>query len=83
MPVEPCLAQGKLWKMSGRHGVAFVHNAVLAGELLQTDPKNVTQAAMAVYYDKKGRAFAWQVRFDTNRWEEVTRRLIAAPTPSG
>lgn len=81
-PAEPCLAGGKIWKMSGRNGVAFVHDAALAGELLQTDPKNLPKAAMAVYYDKKGRAFAWQIRFDTERWEEVTQRLVS-PTPSG
>ena len=72
---EPCLAAGKLWKMSGRHGVAYIRDAVLAGELLQTDPKNLARAAMAVYYDRKGRAFAWQVRFDTDRWEEFIGRL--------
>lgn len=72
---EPVLAGGSLWKMSGRNGVAYVRDAALAGELLRTDLKNLTRAAMAVYYDKKGRAFAWQVRFDTERWEEVVKRL--------
>ncbi len=72
---ESCLASGKLWKMSGRHGVAYVQDAALAGELLRTDPKNLAQSAMAVYYDRKGRAFAWQVRFDTDRWDEVIQRL--------
>jgi hypothetical protein len=72
---ESCLASGKMWKMAGRHGVAYVQNAALAGELLQTDPKNLARSAMAVYYDRKGRAFAWQVRFDTERWEEVIKRL--------
>ena len=72
---EPILAGGKLWKMSGRHGVAYVQDAALAGELLATDPKNLPKAAMAVYYDKKGRAFAWQVRFDTERWEDLIKRL--------
>ena len=72
---EPVLAGGMLWKMAGRHGVAYVRDAALAGELLATDPKNLPKAAMAVYYDKKGRAFAWQVRFDTERWEDLVRRL--------
>ena len=61
--------------MAGRHGVAYVRNAALAGELLATEPKNLVREAMAVYYDKKGRAIAWQVRFDTDRWDEVRRRL--------
>jgi len=63
--------------MSGRHGVAYVRDAALAGELLATDPRNLGKMAMAVYYDRKGKAFAWQVRFDTDRWEEVVRRMGA------
>ena len=66
---------GELWRMAGRHGVAYVKDAALAGELLATDPKNLVKEAMAVYYDRRGRAFAWQVRFDTGRWDEVMRRL--------
>ena len=72
---ESILAGGRLWKMSGRHSVAYVQDAALAGELLATDPRNLPKAAMAVYYDKKGRAFAWQVRFDAARWEELAKRL--------
>jgi hypothetical protein len=72
---EPVLEGGVLWKMSGKNGVAYVKDAVIAGELLATEPKNLAKRAMAVYYDKKGKAFAWQVRFDTDRWEEVMRRL--------
>lgn len=72
---ETLLTSGAVWKMSGKNGVAYVQNAALAGELLATDPKNLAKAAMAVYYDKKGRAFAWQVRFDTDRWDEVMKRL--------
>ena len=68
-------AHGSLWRMSGRHGVAYVRDAALAGELLATDPRNLGKMAMAVYYDRKGKAFAWQVRFDTDRWEEVVRRM--------
>lgn len=72
---ESILGSGAVWKMSGKHGVAYVKDAALAGELLATDPRNLAKAAMAVYYDKKGKAFAWQVRFDTDRWEEVMKRL--------
>ena len=68
--------------MAGRHGVAYVQDATLAGELLATDPKNLPKAAMAVYYDKKGRAFAWQVRFDTDRWEELREAAGVGLTPS-
>lgn len=72
---ETLLTSGAVWKMSGKNGVAYVKDAALAGELLATDPKNLPKAAMAVYYDKKGKAFAWQVRFDTDRWDEVMKRL--------
>lgn len=61
--------------MSSRHAVAYLRCAVLASELLATDTRHLANAAMAVYYDRKGKAFAWQVRFDAERWEEVTARL--------
>ena len=69
-------AAGRAWRMSGKHAVAYVHTAALAGELLATEPRQVAGAAMAVYYDRKGRPFAWQFRFDTARWAEVTQRLV-------
>ncbi len=68
-------AGGRAWRMNSRHAVAYVHDAVLAGELLATEPRHVARAAMAVYYDRKGRPFAWQVRFDAARWHEVIGRL--------
>ena len=69
-------AAGRAWRMSGKHAVAYVHTAALASELLQTEPRQVAGSAMAVYYDRKGRPFAWQFRFDTARWAEVTGRLV-------
>lgn len=71
----PVASGGALWKMSGKNGVAFVRDAALAGELLGIEPKKLASAAMAVYHDKKGRPFAWQVRFDSARWDEIVRRL--------
>jgi len=68
-------AGGRAWRMSGKHAVAYVGDAVLAGELLATEPRHLAKSAMAVYYDRKGKPFAWQVRFDTARWEEVVGRL--------
>lgn len=68
-------AEGHAWRMSSRHAVAYLRCAVLASELLATDTRHLANAAMAVYYDRKGKAFAWQVRFDAERWEEVTARL--------
>ena len=69
-------AAGRAWRMSGKHAVAYVHTAALAGELLATEPRQVAGSAMAVYYDRKGRPFAWQFRFDAARWAEVTGRLL-------
>ncbi len=69
-------AAGRAWRMSGKHAVAYVHTAALAGELLGFEPRQVAGSAMAVYYDRKGRPFAWQFRFDATRWAEVTGRLI-------
>ena len=69
-------AAGRAWRMSGKHAVAYVHTAALAGELLATEPRQVAGSAMAVYYDRKGRPFAWQFRFDAARWAEVTGRLV-------
>ena len=69
-------AAGRAWRMSGKHAVAYVHTAALAGELLQTEPRQVAGSAMAIYYDRKGRPFAWQFRFDAARWAEVTGRLL-------
>lgn len=73
--LEKSGADGHAWKMSGKHAVAYLRCAALASELLATDTRHLAKAAMAVYYDRKGKAFAWQVRFDTERWEEVTGRL--------
>lgn len=69
------LEGGSLWRMSGRHAVAYVHTSALACALLAVEPRHLAQHAMAVYYDKKGRAIAWQVRFDTQRWDDVLRGL--------
>ena len=69
-------AAGRAWRMSGKHAVAYVHTAALASELLGAEPRQIAGSAMAVYYDRKGRPFAWQFRFDTARWAEVTGRLL-------
>lgn len=72
---ELALEGGTLWRMSGRHAVAYVQNASLACALLAVETRHLARRAMAVYYDKKGRAIAWQVRFDTQHWDDVLRRL--------
>ena len=37
--------------------------------------------AMAVYLDRKGKPFAWQIPFDIADWDRVTA-LVGAPEPS-
>jgi hypothetical protein len=61
--------------MSRGHAVALVRSAALATELLATDTRHLAEKAMAVYYDKKGKAFAWQVRISSDRWRDVLARL--------
>lgn len=68
-------AGGRAWRISSRYAIAYLKDAALAGELLATEPRGLAAAAMAVYYDRKGKAFAWQVRFDATRWDEVVGRL--------
>lgn len=72
---ETAGAGGRAWRLGGRHAIAYLMDAGLATELLATEPKGLAKAAMAVYYDRKGKAFAWQVRFDADRWDEVVGRL--------
>ncbi len=69
------LEGGRLWRMSGRHAVAYVQSASLACALLSVETRHLARHAMAVYYDKKGRAIAWQVRFDAQQWDDVIRQL--------
>ena len=73
--VETTGASGRAWRMTSRYAVAYLKDAALAGELLATEPRHLAKAAMAVYYDRKGKAFAWQVRFDAARWDEIVARL--------
>lgn len=34
-------------------------------------PEAVPEGAMAVYLDRRGRPFAWQIPFDIGRWERI------------
>ena len=68
-------SKGAVWRMSGKHSVAYVSAAALACELLGVDTKRLAERAMAVYCDKKGRAFAWQIRFDAEQWDAMVRRM--------
>jgi hypothetical protein len=65
--------------MSRGQAVALVKRADLATDLLATDTRHLAQKAMAVYYDKKGKPFAWQVRFTADKWEDVQAKLRYLP----
>jgi hypothetical protein len=64
-----------MWRMASGYSVAYVTNAEVACEMLGTSRKNLDRHAMAYYTDRKGRTFAWQVSFRTDRWDEMARRL--------
>jgi len=40
------------------------------------------EGAMAVYSDRRGRPFAWQIPFDIRQWEQVTALVVGTvPVP--
>ena len=72
---ETVLSMGRMWRMAAGYAVAYVTNADLACEILGTSRRSLDQRAMAYYTDRKGRTFAWQVSFRTDRWDEMVKRL--------
>jgi len=74
---ETVLSMGWMWRMASGYAVAYVTNADIACELLGTSRRSLDQRAMAYYTDRKGKTYAWQVSFRSERWDEVARRLSA------
>lgn len=74
----------RVWKDGTRRGIAYVEGretaekvASAAGRPFEAASKNAAQeallgGAMAVYSDRRGRPFAWQIPFDIAHWEQVT-----------
>ena len=84
---------GQMWRDSSRRGIAYVEGRaglervmtatgrVAAQPTRRTsggDSETLADGIMAVYTDRRGRPFAWQVRFDLGLWEAVTAALQSA-----
>ena len=84
---------GQMWRDSSRRGIAYVEGrAGLERVMTATgrtaaqptrrtvggDSETLADGIMAVYTDRRGRPFAWQVRFDLGLWEAVTAALQSA-----
>jgi hypothetical protein len=63
--------------MTDRDAALYTTDPAIAAAIAGVPPRRLAQDAMAVYYDRKGRPFAWQVRFDARRWKEAVRKLSA------
>lgn len=86
-PVKPLplpSAAVRLWKDGNRRGIAYVEGREMVERVLEATGKALpiplrpgkdTDAelpgTMAVYRDRRGRAFAWQIPFDIVCWDRV------------
>lgn len=68
----------RLWRDGTRRGIAYVEDRSVAeqmlgaaGHRLRAAVDGVPEGAMAVYLDRRGRPFAWQISFDIGHWERV------------
>jgi len=76
-----CLPYGRIWPMSERDWVAYTTDRARAAAILGRPERDLALRAMAVYYDTKGRPFAWQLRFDSRRVKAVRAVLTVADGP--
>ena len=72
---ETVLSRGRMWRMASGYAVAYVTNPDVACEIIGSSRRSLDQHAMAYYTDRKGKTYAWQVSFRSERWDEVARRL--------
>lgn len=79
----------RIWKDGARRGIVYVEGREAAERVMQAagvaddfgpgrkiasgETEAHLRGAMAVYSDKRGRPFAWQIPFDLGRWEQVTQ----------
>jgi hypothetical protein len=76
----------RLWKVGLRRGMAYVEGRDLAERVLSLSggaapvsgpparrraSDQLLPGTMAVYSDRRGRAFAWQIAFDVRHWDAV------------
>ena len=83
---------GKVWKDGMRRGIAYVEGREAAQQIMALTgrtPPGVSrrpargdeaplEGAMAVYLDRRGRPFAWQIPFDIGHWDRVAA-VVDAP----
>lgn len=76
---------GKVWKDGTRRGIAYVEGRDVAQRVLEvagrvslpekSRPKGRAderlEGTMAVYVDRRGRPFAWQIPFDIGHWDRI------------
>ncbi|MDX1933667.1 MAG: hypothetical protein SFU56_13805 [Capsulimonadales bacterium] len=78
----------RMWKDGTRRGIAYIEGREQADRVLAvvgrttgvaqktpSDSEKALGTAMAVYTDRKGRPFAWQIPFDITRWDELNALL--------
>ncbi len=72
----------QIWKTGTRRGIVYVEGKERAERVIaaarraeQTfaslPTEKILPGSMAVYSDKKGRPFAWQITFDIKCWSDV------------
>lgn len=67
----------RIWKDGARRGIAYVEDRVVAEQVLcaagcqKRRAGGMPEGAMAVYLDRRGRPFAWQIPFDIGNWERI------------
>ncbi|MBI3944344.1 MAG: hypothetical protein HY321_00320 [Armatimonadetes bacterium] len=74
-----------MWRLGTGHGIAYVESRDLALGLIRDGltKHRTLEGAMAVYYTRRGRAFAWQLLFPTERWDGVATILGDEPETPG
>ncbi len=71
----------RIWKDGARRGIAYVEDREMAQQVLcatgSAKPRagGLPEGAMAVYLDRRGRPFAWQIPFDIGHWERIAALL--------
>jgi hypothetical protein len=86
----------RLWKVGTRRGMVYAEGRDLAERILSLSGQaNTTEivgksrkppvetilpGTMAVYTDRKGKPFAWQIAFDLQHWDSVCAMVGVTPT---
>ena len=74
----------QIWKLNGRRGIVYVEGKGTAERVLGLcgeEIANLSDRAMAIYSDRRGRAFAWQIPFDLTQWDTVSA-MVEEQEPS-